>query len=629
MTTTEFYKVIDAELDEILTKNGEDAYIKKHNKSVNNQKSYALLIWFLEFYGRKSNYSDFITDGNDDYSCDIILDGKDKFGEKIFYIVQSKWNNEKNTKKDSDRDEILKAISDFNTILRGKKTSQNVKLEKKLNELDQHLKDNGDVKFIFLSLSEYNGGADENIKAFTDSDDKISFEIIDIKRIRADYIDRIYKKIEPLNPLEKYQNPEESPIEIEIAQDDGNFIKIEKPFEAYMVLLKPSSIYNLFDKYGFALFYKNVRNPLLQSKFNEQIEKTAKENPAYFWYYNNGITGITFLLPSIGKKAKKIKITGLQIINGAQTVYSIYKAYKDSSPTKRTQMDGEALVTLRLLKSGGKDFDLNVTRFTNSQNPVQDRDFCANDEVQVRLQNASYSTKVWYEKRRGEFRETPTGIIKVPNYVLANTYLAYHLQDPVSVIKNFTQRNRINKDLNFISHREHKDGMYEKIFNDNTLFEDMLCSFYIFDTIDDITPFSYQEMFKTNVYHLLALFKVAFTKYLHIKFGDKINVNNYIVDIYEKGEKEIILKTFKYLQEFVQKQVEVADNEAKTTEKMMRFLFTLSHYERIKEDLEEETITADDIEKMTLKNAEEIVDGEKTEDENETSDNNGYDDHAS
>ncbi|MDD5272787.1 MAG: AIPR family protein [Methylovulum sp.] len=170
-----------------------------------------------------------------------------------------------------------------------------------------------------------------------------------------------------MNPLESYQNPEESPITLAIVQKNGQ-IKIDRPFEAIMFLLRPQSIYELFATYGFALFYKNVRNPLLQSQFNEDIEKTALENPAYFWYYNNGITAITYALPTIGKKAESIKLTGLQIINGAQTVYAIYRAYKSASPVKRKQMDSESLVTLRLLKSGGKEFDLNVTHYTNSQN---------------------------------------------------------------------------------------------------------------------------------------------------------------------------------------------------------------------------------------------------------------------
>jgi len=282
MKTKEFYNIIDKEIDSLLEKYKGDKFIQKYKTSINQQKSYALLIWFLEFYGRKSNYSDFITDGTNDSSCDIVLDGFDNQDNQQFYIVQAKWNNSSNAEKDTNRDEFLKSLSDFNTIMRGEKRNVNYRLKEKLEKLDKHLKSNGEVKFIFLSLSQYNGGADDNIKTFTNNDDKIKFEVIDINRIRTDYIDRKYKKIEPLNPLEKYLNPEEVPILIDISQEHGNFIKIEKPFEAYMVLLKPKSVYDLFNQYGFALFYKNVRNPLLQSQFNKQIEKTAIDNPAFF-----------------------------------------------------------------------------------------------------------------------------------------------------------------------------------------------------------------------------------------------------------------------------------------------------------------------------------------------------------
>ena len=611
MLTQEFYNIIDSNLNALLDKYKDDKLIKKHRNAINNQKSYALLIWFLEFYGRKSNYKDFITDGDQDSSCDIVFDNTNNQGDKIFYVVQSKWNNADNSKKETDKDEILKALNDFDTILRGEKQNLNEKIKAKLDDLDNHLKANGEVKFIFLTLSRYKGGADENISAFQKGDEKIKFEVIDINRIKLDYIDRIYKKIEPLNPLESYQNPEENPVTIEIVQRNG-VVKIDKPFEAYMFLLRPKSIYDLFEKYGFAIFYKNVRNPLMQSQFNEDIERTAVDNPAYFWYYNNGITAITYFLPPIGKKAEQIELTGLQIINGAQTVYAIYRAYKDASPTKRKQMDSESLVTLRLLKSGGKDFDLNVTRYTNSQNPVNDRDFCANDDIQIMLQKAFYQTNIWYEKRRDEFRETPENIEKVPNSVFADVYLAYHLQDPVSVIKNYDQV----KDLNFISHKEHKDGLYEKIFNDKTTFENMLCAFYVFNVIYNYAPFSYQATFRSSLYHFLALFKVAFTKYLKAKFNNDINVNKHIIEIYEKNEKEIIIKTFKFINQFVKNQLKVSDNEEKTTEKILNFLFKPFHYEKIKEALEDLELFVEDIENVIIKDNEQLIEGETDEENN-------------
>lgn len=617
MLTKEFYNVIDSTLNTLLEKYQDDEFIKKHKSTnaINNRKSYALLIWFLEFYGRKSNYKDFITDGDKDSSCDIVFDNTNNQGDKIFYIVQSKWNNADNSEKETDKDEILKALNDFDTILRGEKQNVNEKIKAKLEELDNHLKANGEVKFIFLTLSQYKGGADENISAFIKSDEKTKFEVIDINRIRVDYIDRIYKKIEPLNPLESYHNPEENPVTLEIVQTNG-VVKIQTPFKAYMFLLRPKSIYDLFEKYGFALFYKNVRNPLLQSQFNEDIERTAVDNPAFFWYYNNGITAITYFLPTIRKTAEQIELTGLQIINGAQTVYAIYQAYKDASPTKRKQMDSVSLVTLRLLESGGKDFDLNVTRYTNSQNPVDDRDFCANDDIQIMLQNASYQTNFWYEKRRDEFRETPENIETVSNSVFANTYLAYHLQDPSSVLKNYNQQQQTSKNLNFISHKEHKDGLYEKIFNDETTFENMLCGLYVFAVIYDAIALPYEETFNLGLYHLLALFKVAFTKYLKAKFRDNINVNKKIIKIYEEGDKKIMIQTFNFIDQFVNEQVEVSDNEEKTAERIFKFLFEPAHYEKIKEALEDLDISVEDIENITIEDNEQLIEGETGEENN-------------
>lgn len=105
-----------------------------------------------------------------------------------------------------------------------------------------------------------------------------------MERLKIDYINRKYKEIEPINPLSKYYNPEEENIELSIKQHIGgrSFIHIDKPFEAFVFLLKPSTIYNLFEKYGFLLFQKNVRNPLMVSELNQQIEKTITDNPAFF-----------------------------------------------------------------------------------------------------------------------------------------------------------------------------------------------------------------------------------------------------------------------------------------------------------------------------------------------------------
>lgn len=586
MLTENFYSIIDKELNDIIAKYPNDEHIRKHKSSPANQKSYALLIWFLDFYGKTADYSSYITDGDNDGSCDIVFDIVDNLGKRVYYIIQSKWNSTENVKKEISKNEILQALNDFDTIIRGRKERVNDKLSAKLEALTEHLKNNGEVKFVFFALCNDNHQADDNIKSFKQNHRRTEFEIYDINRLKIDYIERKFKRISSYNPLESHYNPEEDKISLEVQKvnsTSGNFIRVPKPFESYVFLIKPKTIFQLFEKYGFTLFFRNVRNPLLESDFNREIERTAIDNPAFFWYYNNGLTAISSLLPTeIRDEATTIELTGLQIINGAQTVFSIYKAYKDASPTKQEVMDRETLITLRLLQSGGRDFDLNVTRYTNSQNPVNDRDFHANDEIQIRLQNESFTTKYWYEKRRGEFREIPSDIEVVPNHVFANAYLAYHLQDPVSVFNNFHQSTKTGIDLPFVSHTVNKDGLYEVIFNNETKFEDLLASFQVLSAMMLLTANirNYLTTFSTVIYHILALFKTIFTKYCHQKYGNSVNVNTQLLKLHQDPSNKTIQKVLKFVKNSIDDVIPFESGEP--TKDVMDFLSQSSQYEKIK-----------------------------------------------
>ncbi|MFK7795805.1 MAG: AIPR family protein, partial [Aureispira sp.] len=487
MQTADFYQILDTELTKIVEEEKDNAYIQSQSKAPNNQKSYALLIWFLKFYGNplyRLDYQQFITDEGQDYSCDIVLSKKDSRGEVHFYVIQSKWNNQKNANKTTSRDDILKAMSEFNTLLKFNfsQLNPNEKLRPKLEALQQHLSNNKKVTFIFLGLASYDGGAEEHIAAFNQADANVHFQVIGIDTIKSDYIARHYKGITPINPLEQQEDPSELTVELELAQDPGNFISIHKPFEAYIVLLRPDAIHQLFQRFRFLLFQKNVRNPLLQSKFNEQIKRTAQENPDYFWYYNNGITGIAKLLPALGQQAQKIAVTGFQIINGAQTVYSIYRAYEESNALEREIMNRDILVTLRLIRSGGADFDLDVTRYTNAQNPISDRAFRANDPVQLRLQEESYKTSYWYEKRDGEFREVPEGVTVVSNEEFAKAYSEFYLWGFFNHPIFFLAQRRVGKDLFFLTSEEHEEGLYDTIFNNNVSFKILLTAYLFYTT---------------------------------------------------------------------------------------------------------------------------------------------------
>ena len=73
-------------------------------------------------------------------------------------------------------------------------------------------------------------------------------------------------------------------------------------------------LWELFRKFGFLLFQKNVRNPLLQSQFNTDIERTAIEDPSI----SGTITTASLQLRPItcrsqsNYKAYRYRLTGYQ-----------------------------------------------------------------------------------------------------------------------------------------------------------------------------------------------------------------------------------------------------------------------------------------------------------------------------
>lgn len=510
MKLQDFYTLLDSELEEIIHNNPQD---KRLHQNKQGDKAYAFLIWFLQFYGLRPIYNQYITEGDDDTSCDIIFSNTDLQGRKIFYIVQSKWNSIKNANGQFAGEPFRATLSDFQRILLGQKeVTRNLNFNRKYGELKTHIEANGEVKFIYLTLAHDNHSVNEAKEAF-EKHNNCDVEIIDIERLRRDFIEVRYKQIKPTNPLEYDYNPEIDPIVLSIEQLDinRNYLEVKAPFESFIFFVRPKTIHDLFEKYGFKMFALNVRNPLIVSEYNKQIEESLKNSPSYFWYFNNGITAITKILPNkINDISKRVEIQGLQIINGAQTVYSIYKAYKDAKNGNKSIMNGSALVTFRLIRGGNRDFELDVTRYTNQQNKIEPRDFWANEPNQVRLQNESFQSPYWYEIRRGEFRLRPKTITGVENIEFAKSYLAIFLQKPYLVDEN----------LIFVFPKEDKKGLYEIIFNEETHFEDMLAVYKL-----KIEMAALLNLKTPKFYLSLGLFKTVFDrlKPSETPFANEIN----------------------------------------------------------------------------------------------------------
>ncbi|MCP3680651.1 MAG: hypothetical protein GY782_10525 [Gammaproteobacteria bacterium] len=117
-------------------------------------------------------------------------------------------------------------------------------------------------------------------------------------------------------------------------------------------------------KHKLALFSANVRYSLGKNKrINASLIETAKQSPDDFYYLNNGIT-ITCDEFKSKESANtegnfNVCVTKAQIINGAQTVNSIYMAFEEALNEKKRknkkvlnteEMTAKLMNTLRGLK---------------------------------------------------------------------------------------------------------------------------------------------------------------------------------------------------------------------------------------------------------------------------------------
>lgn len=155
--------------------------------------------------------------------------------------------------------------------------------------------------------------------------------------------------------------------------------------QTYFGLLPISDLVKLHLTFDKALYAKNIRTYLGQAtEVNVAIRRTLATEPEKFFYLNNGVTALCERIdPKENKKAgKRLKLTGISIINGAQTIASSAQFVR-SNPEQDISL---ARVLITLIKADGdSEFGKAVTRARNHQNPVQLANFAALDDEQERL----------------------------------------------------------------------------------------------------------------------------------------------------------------------------------------------------------------------------------------------------
>jgi len=225
-------------------------------------------------------------------------------------------------------------------------------------------------------------------------------------------------------------------------------------------------------KNGTTIFNRNIRGFLGEDEdVNKNIIATAKDYPTEFYYYNNGITLTCnkFNINSVVNNSNPVvTLTQPQIINGAQTVSSIYYAYTVLFNEYKKQLKSEKLaiekvknhfkdviIICKIIESNkGESTKLtqNITKYSNSQNKIKFSDFYSNRSEQKKLQEIFKDFNIVYEIKRGTLSKK--GNISLE--VLAENYWAQNVNPFSAKISEI-----FNENLN----EDSKDTAYYKIFN--------------------------------------------------------------------------------------------------------------------------------------------------------------------
>jgi hypothetical protein len=206
----------------------------------------------------------------------------------------------------------------------------------------------------------------------------------------------------------------------------------EKDWTSVVTTVQGSWLHELYHRYKTDLFSANLRGYLgsreSDANINNGIKTTAHGQPKNFYVYNNGITALV-LNYELGKRSKsgrKLTISGISIVNGAQTTGSI--ASLDEIPSSDLQ------VAIRFVKANKDEIIANVVRFNNSQNKLQAADFRSTDPIQERLRTEfEVIPDAEYEggRRGGASDAIKRSKFTLPSYTVGQSLAAFH-GDPVT-----------------------------------------------------------------------------------------------------------------------------------------------------------------------------------------------------
>jgi hypothetical protein len=150
-------------------------------------------------------------------------------------------------------------------------------------------------------------------------------------------------------------------------------------------------------------FNDNVRIYQKKSSINKNIKTTAlSEDNDKFFYYNNGVTITCKSFSYSSRRSPVIELENIQIVNGSQTIHSLYEAFLEDS-----EKISDIEILCRICEVKDSVLSTRIAEYTNSQNPVKSRDIRSVDFIQLSLEKELSSLDRYYERKKNQYSNKP------------------------------------------------------------------------------------------------------------------------------------------------------------------------------------------------------------------------------
>lgn len=166
-------------------------------------------------------------------------------------------------------------------------------------------------------------------------------------------------------------------------------------------------------KMDYGVLFDNVRGFIQNSKYNQAIEKTLKDEPNKFFMFNNGMTIVAKNIESKSTSAGKrlhIKIKDFQVLNGGQTLRTIHQ-FNEKNDLNITEFLSKSEILVRILNASDPESINKIAEFTNSQNSISSIDLKSLSSLQIQIEQYLNECEIIYARKNGD-----TGLDDQRNY---------------------------------------------------------------------------------------------------------------------------------------------------------------------------------------------------------------------